>query len=156
MRQHDRPSELSRYRRACLASDDPAAAARSPTLSNSVRVIATAAMPLTPNPTQSRWTHIRSNLGIPGVKVRAGWYEMELVGPDIVRPEQVWRLAEVAGELGDLLQIRPLRVRREIADLHVLGHALAEWCHGRLLCEMKRATGAAPWSRNRGRQKMGK
>jgi hypothetical protein len=59
---------------------------------------------------------------------------MELVGSDIVRPEQVWRRAEVAGELGDLLQIRPPGVRREIADLHVVGHALPEWCHGRLLC----------------------
>jgi len=67
--------------------------------------------------------------------------EMELVGPDIVRPEQVWRPAEVAGELGNLLQIRPLGVRCEIADLHVFGHALAEWGHGRLLCETKRATG---------------
>jgi hypothetical protein len=56
--------------------------------------------------------------------------EMELVGPDLVRPEPLWRLAEMAGELGDLLQIRPLRVQREIADLHVLGHALAELYHG--------------------------
>ena len=60
--------------------------------------------------------------------------EMKLVGPDIVRSEQFRRLAEVAGKLGDLLQIRPLRVRCEIADLHVVGHALAEWGHGRLLC----------------------
>ena len=82
--------------------------------------------------------------------------EMELVGPDVVRPEQVRRLAEVAGELGDLLQIRPLRVRREVADLHVLGHALAEWGHGRLPCEISARQAAAPWSRNRGRQKMGK
>jgi len=47
----------------------------------------------------------------------------------------------VAGILGNLLQIRPLRVRREIAELHVLGHALTKWRHGRLLCEIKRATG---------------
>lgn len=52
--------------------------------------------------------------------------EMELVGPDIFRAKQVRRFAEVAGILGNLLQIRPLRVWREIADLHVFGHALAE------------------------------
>ena len=67
--------------------------------------------------------------------------EVELVGPDVIRPKQLWRLAEVAGELGNLLQIRPLGVRREIADLHVFGHTLAEWGHGRRLCEMKRAAG---------------
>jgi len=37
-------------------------------------VIATDAMLPTPNRPWSVWTHIRSNLGIPGVKVRAGWY----------------------------------------------------------------------------------
>jgi len=31
----------------------------------------------TPNRPWSVWTHIRSNLGIPGVKVRAGWYEIK-------------------------------------------------------------------------------
>jgi hypothetical protein len=52
--------------------------------------------------------------------------EMQLIGSDIVRPKQVWRSAEVAGELGDLLQIGPPCVRREIAHLHVFGHALAK------------------------------
>ena len=28
-----------------------------------------------------------------------------------------------------------------MADLHVVGHELTEWCHGRLLCEMSRAIG---------------
>jgi hypothetical protein len=54
---------------------------------------------------------------------------MQLIGSDIVRPKQVWRSAEVAGGLGDLLQIGPSFVRREIADLHVFGHALAKWRH---------------------------
>jgi hypothetical protein len=33
-----------------------------------------------------------------------------------------------------------LRVRREIANLHVLDHALAKRCHWQLLYRMKRAT----------------
>ena len=60
-------------RRACLASSDRAAA-RSPALPTSLRVIATDAMPPTPDRTQGLWTHIRSNLGIPRVEVKTGWY----------------------------------------------------------------------------------
>ena len=60
--------------------------------------------------------------------------QMELIGADIVRAQQLWRLSEVAGELGDLLQVRALRVRRKVADLHILDHAMAKGCHGRFLC----------------------
>jgi hypothetical protein len=49
----------------------------------------------------------------------------------------------VAGELRDLLDIRALRVRREIADLHVLDHALAKWRHSSLLCGMGVREGAS-------------
>ena len=50
---------------ACLASDVPAAAARSPTLPKSSRVTATNAMPTIPKRTQGTWTHIQSNSGTP-------------------------------------------------------------------------------------------
>jgi hypothetical protein len=53
-----------------------------------------------------------------------------LVGADLVGTESLRRLAEVVGEAGDLLDVRLLRVRREIPEAHVLQHALAQWCHG--------------------------
>jgi hypothetical protein len=36
---------------------------------------------------------------------------------------------EVAGELGDLLQVGLLGVERQVADLHVLEHALPKGSH---------------------------
>ncbi len=65
--------------------------------------------------------------------------QMDLVGPDIVGAQQLGRLAEMTGELGDLLQIRALGERREVADLHILDHATAKRGHGLLLCGMRRA-----------------
>ncbi|ESX66942.1 hypothetical protein X759_27345 [Mesorhizobium sp. LSHC420B00] len=45
--------------------------------------------------------------------------QINLIGPSILWPEQVRRLAEVAGEQRLVLQIRQLGVERELAHLHV-------------------------------------
>src|SRR5208282_4753943 len=55
--------------------------------------------------------------------------QIELKGADLGWAEQFWRLVEVARELRDVLQIRGLRVRREVAGLHVFDHALTKWRH---------------------------
>ena len=55
----------------------------------------------------------------------------DLVGADVLGAGQVRGLAEVPGELGDLQDVGGLRVRGEVAHLHVLGHALAEKCQGK-------------------------
>jgi hypothetical protein len=47
---------------------------------------------------------------------------------------------KVARELRYILEICPLRGRREITNLHVLYHALAKRSHWQLLYRMKRAT----------------
>jgi hypothetical protein len=39
----------------------------------------------------------------------------------------------MAGEPGDVIDVPALRVRRQIANLHVLEHALAKWGHRALL-----------------------
>ena len=43
----------------------------------------------------------------------------------------------------DIRDIHSLRVRCQVADLHVLDHATAKRAHGQLLCEM----GSATWRR---------
>jgi hypothetical protein len=48
--------------------------------------------------------------------------------------------AQVARKLRYILEICPLRVRREVANLHVFNHALAKRSHWQLLHRMKRAT----------------
>src|SRR5208283_1628516 len=63
--------------------------------------------------------------------------QIELKGSDLGRPQQFWRLTKVARELRDVLQIRALRVRREVADLHVLDHALTKWRHSPLIHRMR-------------------
>ena len=75
--------------------------------------------------------------------------EMELVGADLGWTQQLGRLAEMTGEPGDLLDVSALGVRREVADPHILDHAMAKRRHGRLLCGMVRARGRDPWSRGR-------
>src|SRR5271169_3490595 len=56
----------------------------------------------------------------------------------------------MTGEQRDMQNIRSLGVRREIPHLHVLGHALPEGCHRKLLCEVEWAAHAAtPNSRKR-------
>ena len=63
--------------------------------------------------------------------------QIELKGSDLGRPQQFWRLTKVARELRDVLQIRALRVRREVADLHVLDHALTKRRHSPLIHRMR-------------------
>jgi hypothetical protein len=79
--------------------------------------------------------------------------QMDLIGSDVSRPQQLGGLAEMAGELGDLLDVGALGVQREVADLHVLDHAMAKRRHGRLLCGTGRARGRDPSSRRPSRQK---
>src|SRR5881397_2350832 len=44
----------------------------------------------------------------------------------------------MAGKHRNLVHVGRLSQRREIANLHVLNHALSKWCHHRkLLCEME-------------------
>ena len=49
------------------------------------------------------------------------------------------RLAEVACEQGNLLEVGGLGVRRQVPHLHVLSHPLPKGGHGNLLCEMEGA-----------------
>src|SRR5208337_5618299 len=63
--------------------------------------------------------------------------QMALKGADLGWAEQFRRLMKVARELRDVLQIRALRVRREVADLHVLDHALTKWRHSPLIHRMR-------------------
>src|SRR5271169_1339713 len=49
----------------------------------------------------------------------------------------------MAGEPDNLFDVGTLRVRRQVADLHVLDHATAKWAHRQLLCE----TNSATWRR---------
>jgi len=79
--------------------------------------------------------------------------EVELVGANVGRTQQLWRLAEVAGEPGDLLNVGALSVGPEVANPHILDHAMAKRGHGQLLCGMARARGRNPSSRNRSGQK---
>src|SRR5438034_3790390 len=53
-------------------------------------------------------------------------HEMQLVGADVLHPEPIRRPLEVAAKLCHRVEIRLLRRWRQIADCHVLDHALAE------------------------------
>ena len=63
--------------------------------------------------------------------------QINLVGPNVLAPEQVRRLAEVTREQRDLLKVGELGIEREVAHLHVLAHALAKLGHDKLLCPME-------------------
>ncbi len=78
--------------------------------------------------------------------------EMDLVAPDVGRTQQLGRFAEVASEQRDLLDVGTLGVRCEVADPHVLDHALAKRRHGQLLCGMERAKRRTPSSRSQSHQ----
>src|SRR6516164_1435715 len=56
----------------------------------------------------------------------------------------------MAGEQGDMQNIRSLSVRRQVPHLHILDHALPKGCHRKLPCEVEWAAHAAtPGSRKR-------
>src|SRR5207248_3470182 len=73
-----------------------------------------------------------------------------LIIPYFFRTQQFRRLTKVAGEQGDMQNIRSLGVRRQVPHLHVLDHALPKEGHRKLLCEVEWAAHAAtPGSRKR-------
>jgi len=53
----------------------------------------------------------------------------QLVVADLLGAEPLRRLAEVAGEPGHLADVARLGVGGQVANGHVLRHALAQWCH---------------------------
>jgi hypothetical protein len=46
----------------------------------------------------------------------------------------------MASEPGDMFDIGTLRVRCQVADLHILDHATGKRAHRQLLCKMNSAT----------------
>ena len=63
--------------------------------------------------------------------------QIKLIGTDILRLQDVGRLAEMACKQRNLLNIGQLSVWREIANLHVLDHSFSKICHRKLLCVME-------------------
>jgi hypothetical protein len=70
--------------------------------------------------------------------------QVEQPASDLGRSKLFRRLAEMAGEAGDLFDVGSLRQRCEIADPHVLDHAKAKWGHDQLPCETNSATRRRP------------
>jgi len=66
--------------------------------------------------------------------------QVELIRPDLSGPEMLRGFAEMASEPDDLFDIGTLRLRCQVANLHVLDHATAKRAHRQLLCEMNSAT----------------
>jgi hypothetical protein len=58
------------------------------------------------------------------------------IDTDLGWPEKIGRFAKMAGEVDNLRDIHTLRVRSQIANLHVFDHTTAKRAHGQLLCEM--------------------
>jgi hypothetical protein len=50
---------------------------------------------------------------------------MNLILPDVFRPEPIWRAAEVHGEIFDSVNVGPNGVRRVVAALELVQHHLA-------------------------------
>ena len=62
--------------------------------------------------------------------------KVHLKGTHVLQVKPLRRAFEELAELGNRIDIRSLRCRREIADRHVLDHAAAQWAdlgHRRLL-----------------------
>lgn len=74
--------------------------------------------------------------------------QVDQIRPDLSRSEKFRRFAKVAGEPDDLRDIHALRVRGQVADLHIVDHATAKRAHGQLLCEMAAPQGAGVSSRS--------
>jgi len=58
---------------------------------------------------------------------RAGGGKVDLIGPDVRQPQPIRRAVEVLGEFSDRVHVTSLRRRRQIAHLHILDHAAAQW-----------------------------
>src|SRR5271157_437975 len=65
---------------------------------------------------------------------------MNLPSPDLVLTQTFGRLAEMAGEPGNLLDVSSLCLWREVTDPHILDHAAAKRGHWQLLCKTNSAT----------------
>jgi len=65
---------------------------------------------------------------------------MQQVSADLRWSELIGLSTEMAGDPDDLLDVGALRVRRQIADLHILDQAAAKRAHRQLLCGMNGAT----------------
>jgi hypothetical protein len=50
---------------------------------------------------------------------------MNLILPDVLRPEPVWRATEVPGEVFDRVDVGPYGVRGVVAALELVQHHLA-------------------------------
>jgi len=59
--------------------------------------------------------------------------EMDQVRSDLGRPQALGRHAEVLGKRSDTLDVNLDSLGREIAQIHVLDHSLAQVSHGELL-----------------------
>jgi hypothetical protein len=66
--------------------------------------------------------------------------QVEQVGPDLGRAKMFGRSAKRPAKPNDLLDIRTLRMPRQVADLHILDQPTTKRAHGQLLCEMDSAT----------------
>src|SRR5260370_14624787 len=75
--------------------------------------------------------------------------EVDLIGPNVLGGQRIRRRAEIAREQRYLLEIRCLRMRRQIPHLHVLSHPLSKNSHEKLLCDTKALQAAPPACRNR-------
>ena len=62
--------------------------------------------------------------------VRALLDEVEQEGADVLGPERLGGFAEVPGEACDTVDVDADGAGREVAELHVLGHAEPERSHG--------------------------
>src|SRR5208282_2282625 len=52
--------------------------------------------------------------------------QVDLVAADLLGPQNSRRPVEIPGELGNLQDVRGLRLTRQVPHLHVLGHALSK------------------------------
>ena len=64
--------------------------------------------------------------------------QMDQPAPDLGGTELFRRSAEVAGEAEDMLDVGGLGQRGEVADAHILDHALTKRGHDQLLCDEPR------------------
>src|SRR5215471_14617778 len=69
--------------------------------------------------------------------------KVDLIGPNVLGGQSIRRRAEVACEQRYLLEIRCLRMRRQIPHLHVLGHPLSKNGHVKRLLRYESAASSA-------------
>ena len=62
--------------------------------------------------------------------------QVDQIRPDLSRPEKIRRFTKMTGEVENLRDIHTLRVRSQVANLHVFDHTTAKRAHGQPLCEM--------------------